>query len=154
MSQSIILDSYPSGITDFGTVFATAPQSIKDQIISQVVTPMADFEFRNDGHFAVVVIVGHADRRTDLGADDARDAELQASSERANSARDTIFSWVQDWLRSWGGIVPADRDSAITFAMAVFSNGAARLVNPTATSEADRLKNRRVEIYVQTFPKF
>lgn len=155
MSQSIILDSYPSGVTDFGTVFATAPQATRDQIINQIVSPMADFEFRNDGgHFAVVVIVGHADRRTDLGADAARDAELQASSDRANSARDTIFSWVQDWLLSWGGVVPADRDSAITFSMAVFSNGAARLVNPTASSETDRKKNRRVEIYVQTFPKF
>jgi len=154
MSQSIVVDSYPSGVTDFSTVFAAAPQAIQDQIVNQVISPMADFEFRNDGgHFAVVVVVGHADRRTDLGADAARDAELQASSDRANSARDTIFAWVQDWLRAWGGTVPADRDSAITFAMAVFSNGAAQLVYPTATSETDRKKNRRVEIYVQTFPK-
>jgi len=155
MSQSIVLDSYPSGVTDFNTVFSVAPQAVKDQILEQVVHVMADFEFRNDsGHFVAVVIVGHADRRTDLGADAAREAELEASSDRANSARDTIFSWVQQWLLDWGGVVPADRDSAITFAMAVFSNGAARLVNPTATSEQDRLKNRRVEIYVQKFPKF
>lgn len=154
MSQSITVDSYPSGVTDFATVFATTPQNIRDQINAEVISPMFDSEMNNDGHFVCVVVVGHADRRSDLGADAARAVELQASSDRCNSARDFIFAEVQSAIQISGGTVPLDRDSAITFAIAVFSSGAAQLVNPTATSEADRLLNRRVEFFVQKFPKF
>jgi hypothetical protein len=102
----VVIDEYPPNETDFNTVFATKPQAIRDLIFQEVISPMVDAEIRNDGHFVHVLILGHADRQDDVISfptpEARRASELEASFKRLISARDFIFTEVQNAIQVAG----------------------------------------------------
>jgi hypothetical protein len=96
---------------------------------------------------AIATIAGYADR---VHTDESHSAKLQreaaVSYTRATNAEDTILAKFSEWLDP----APASWDQLPQIATFYFGNGAVGLVVEPA-SEADRRRNRRVQIEVCRF---
>jgi len=158
MSVPVVFDGYGAGQTSVTDVFSTLPVSTILDFQSRILEPMVAAETSGNGKFLAVVIVGHSDRQDNVAqfptGEARRASELQASADRAENARSWLLSQFQAGVQIAGGTVPADWDSAINVSVARFPAGAAVLEVLVPTSESDRKRNRRVEFYVATFPRF
>ena len=157
MSEPVVFDSYPSGVTSVDVIFPSLPVETILDFETRILKPMVDAESLSDGRFVAIVIIGHADRQDDLDqfpTEEARRAsELKASEDRAEDARTWLLGQFQAAVQIAGGVIPADWESARNVAVARHPCGAADLVHTQPSGESERLKNRRVTFFIAEFPK-
>jgi len=155
---SVEIDGYRPGEVTLNDVFARLTDTDKRGKLNTIIDDLVSAEANpSAGKTVVVVIIGHADRQDNLQqfpTPEARRAnELQASIDRVVDANDFLLRQVQSKLRAIGAVPPPDFDSARNIAVAKFAAGAADLKHPVPRGEAQRLQNRRVGFFMQSFPR-
>jgi flagellar motor protein MotB len=150
---AITFSGYQSGQADFATVFESAGETEREQILS-VVERIADQIIEDDSNqFTSIIVTGHSDRqdRSDFSCDQRRASEISAARDRAVSAWEWVKARVTERLAQSG--IDAgewwESSSRVTWAL-VFA-AAGMLEHDPPASEADRLENRRVIILVSMF---
>jgi outer membrane protein OmpA-like peptidoglycan-associated protein len=139
----VIVDGFGTGEVDFPARLAAADQSLRDEVDSQIMSPLV-----NGVDGVVLVINGHADR-VDTGEDHqtSLQREHDASRDRATSAMAAILTMIgRDWLDPG----PAAWEDMPQVAVVTNFLGAVRLIDAGGT-EAARRRNRRVELAVCRF---
>lgn len=139
----VVVDGFSTGEVDFAARLAAADQSVRDEVDSQIMSPLV-----NGVDGVVLVINGHADR-VDTGEDHATSLQLEhdASRDRAASAMDTILMMIgRDWLDPG----PTAWEDMPQVAVVTNYLGAVRRVD-TGGTEPARLRNRRVDLAVCRF---
>lgn len=140
---SVVVDGFATGEVDFEIRLAAAPQSVRDQVDTLILGPLANAV---DG--AVLVVEGHADR-VDSGEDHRTSLELErsASGNRAGSAvRALLMMLGRDWIDP----PPASWEEVPWIGTNTSLHGATMLVDDAGTEEG-RLRNRRVVLAVCRF---
>lgn len=102
------------------------------------------------GTFCTISVVGHSDRDDPPGLTQGqrRASELNASTKRAESARDWIFAQARQALIDDGRPDPGTISSLTRSVLFTQPVGAAQLKEPNPASETDRQRNRRVACLV------
>jgi flagellar motor protein MotB len=152
-SVEIPLNGYPPNQTDFGTYLTAFPNALT-VLESEVVVPSVNAEqFSTTSTFCSIVIFGHADRVDipGLSSEARRAQELEASVKRADSAASWLFDRISDGLALAGLTPPQIWADLERVDVVVAACGAANLEVLQPVSESDRLKNRRVQVFVTVF---
>ena len=152
---NVEIDGYKAGESSFNDVFARLQDSEKRQTFNAIVDTLVNAEANpSAGKFVAVLIMGHSDRQDNVQqfptAEARRLSELQASINRAVTADEQLSDIVKSRLQAMG-ITPSPGFRNIAIARIV--GGASDLKQAVITSEEQRLKNRRVGFFMQTFPK-
>ncbi|MFJ4953147.1 hypothetical protein [Streptomyces sp. NPDC088760] len=129
-------------------------EGARDTVRQEVIEPAVNAEgFPGDGRFCLITVLGHSDRVDTAGpsAEQRRAQELDASDKRATSAGTWVFEQITAALTAAGQSPPASVEEATNFDIVLVPCGAAALVNPVPTSEAQRAQNRRVQCVISTF---
>jgi flagellar motor protein MotB len=142
-------DSYPGGVTDFNAI-RTLPQNPAADLDASLMS-MAESIAGVAGFRSSIVIVGHSDRqdRPDFSCDQRRQSEIDASRERAHSAWDYCRETISEVMPVMPPIVDWwDTSDRMTWALVY---AAAGMLQNGSANEAERLKNRRVDILISHF---
>jgi hypothetical protein len=149
------IDGYKAGEVSFNDAFSRTQDGTKRQIFNAILDTLVSAEANpSAGKFVALLIIGHSDRQDNTQqfptAEARRLSELQASIDRAVTAEEQITELVKSRLRALG-VTPTANFRNIAIARAV--GGASDLKQSAITSEVQRLQNRRVGLFTQTFPK-
>ncbi|GAA2427769.1 hypothetical protein [Streptomyces coeruleofuscus] len=138
------VDGYLSGQFDFATALATHSQALQDDAMNAALAVAKAEKF--SGTFCTITVVGHSDRDDTPGLtqDQRRASELNASTKRAESARDWIFAQARQLLIDDGQPDPGTISGLTRSFFFTQPAGAAQLKKPNPASETDRQRNRRV----------
>ena len=150
---AIKFSGYQPGQTDFATVFETAGETEREQILG-VIELIADQIIESDSNqFASIVVTGHSDRqdRSDLSCDQRRASEITAARDRAVSAWEWVKVRVTERLAQSGIDAGEWWESSPRMTWAMVFAAAGMLEHDPPASEAERLQNRRVVMLVSLF---
>jgi flagellar motor protein MotB len=148
----ITFSGYQSGHTDFAEVFDSNPEAEREAVLSLVERIANGIIDPNSGQFTSVIVVGHSDRQDDtsLSCDQRRTSEIEAATNRANSAWNFLKDKVAERLTQ-SGISAADWPEtapSVTWALVYAAAGMLKFDPPT---QAQRPLNRRVMFLVSMF---
>lgn len=149
--QLFRFDRYPAGQTDFQAVAALDGAPLLE--MSDAFQEIADGITGAANNFSTITVVGHSDRqdRADFSCNQRRQSEIDASTERANSAWDFCRTVITELVERVPGAPAADwweSSDRVTWDLVYAATG---MLRNGSANEAERLQNRRVDILVSVF---
>jgi len=149
-----VVDGFLADDYDFSGALQRKLQPFQDDFAA-FVAALVDAEVNAASDvFWAVTIVGHSDRFDTPGftADERRARELYASNERRVSAGAyLLLTAFADGVSAAGLDRPVSAEDPTNLGLSFVSAGAADLVHPAPTSEAERQENRRVKFLAECF---